>query len=161
MSGKALLLSLQKFHNIQHSLALVGSEQTPLVQHIFFFFSYGEEDVCVIKKICQGNTEGLTQDFQFINRGHKIFAVPGRDGGLRNSGQFCKAIGGPAPFLAKGGYFFQYVEQCGISFFKQAVYGCMKSSSNTLSHRREWRLKLLTLTSSYITLMIFRQTALQ
>ena len=25
---------------------------------------------------------------------------------LGNSGQFCKAIGGPAPLLAKGGYFF-------------------------------------------------------
>ena len=36
MSEKALLLSLQQLHNIQHSLALVGSEQTPLASTYFF-----------------------------------------------------------------------------------------------------------------------------
>jgi len=50
----------------------------------------------VRKELCQGDSKGLAENFDFINRRIKILLIPGGDGGLRNPGQLGKMIDRPA-----------------------------------------------------------------
>jgi hypothetical protein len=71
---------------------------SPSFQKFSLFFGYDKRIIVFSQELGDGDTEGFADFIQRRQRGNGLLSVPGRNGGLRNSGKFCKMILCPATF---------------------------------------------------------------